>query len=161
MVEELLAHLKTWSDAERTDTVESDTTAHLTFVLLGALRASEAAPILIKHLKVRDAAFKPHASDEKTPLDTHFPALRALIQIGEPSIRYLLDAIAFAKDPLTIQLAVIGLIRIGGVDVARFHLGSSHKSLRSRERQGDEKHVATALSLVDMPTIVAAIRSQQ
>lgn len=156
----LLAELTAWSGAEDATTLEVDSTAHLAILLLGELRASEAAPILIRYIKVRDAAFDSRVSEDKRPLDAHFPALRALIQIGEPSIPYLLDAIAFARDPLTVQLAVIGVTRIAGPDTARFHLSSFHTSLRNQQTQGDAAHVATALSLVDSPTTIVRLRPE-
>lgn len=107
----------------------SRTAGHLTILALGVLRASEAAPILIKYIKVRKTGFNPNVSDEKVPLDTHFPALRALIEIGEPSIRYLRQAIAMAEDGITIQLAVVGIIRIKGRELAQFHLKALRKDV--------------------------------
>ena len=73
---------------------------------------------------------------KRSPLDTYFPALRALIQIGEPSIRYLCQAIAMAEDDVTIQLAVVGIIRIEGRELAQFHLKALRKDVISEVIHG-------------------------
>jgi hypothetical protein len=133
----------------------------LAILALGVLRASEAAPILIKYIKVRNTGFDPNVSDEKVSLDWHFPALRALIQIGEPSIRYLRQAIARAEDDITIQLAVVGIIRIEGRELAQFHLKALRKDVICEVIHGSEENIEKALSFVENPTIVSELKSQE
>jgi hypothetical protein len=92
------------------------------------------------------------------PLDAHFPVLRALIEIGEPSIRYLLKAIAVAQDDITIQLAVVGIIRIEGRELAQFHLKALRKDVICEVIPGSEQDVEKALSFVEDPTSVSKLR---
>lgn len=160
LIGELLRIVNQWGETRESDVIGVNNTEHLAILALGVLRASEAAPIIIKYIKVRDTGFNPRISDEVVPLDTHFPALRALIEIGQPSIRYLRQAIAVAQDDITIQLAVVGIIRIEGRELAQFHLKALRKDVICEVIHGSEENVDKALSFVEDPTIVSELKSQ-
>jgi hypothetical protein len=157
----LLQIVNHWGETRESDVIEVHSAEHLAILALGVLRASEAAPIIIKYIKVRDTGFHPNASDEKVPLDAHFSALRALIQIGKSSIRSLREAIAMAQDDLTIQLAVVGIIRIEGRELAQFHLKALRKDVIDEVIHGSEANIEKALSFVEDPTIVSELKLQE
>jgi hypothetical protein len=143
---QLLQVVNQWGETRGSDVIEVNSAEHLAILALGVLRASEAAPIMIKYIKVQDTGFNPRISNEVVSLDAHFPALRALIEIGEPSIRYLRQAIAIAQDDITIQLAVVGIIRIEGRELAQFNLEALRKDVISEVIHGSEANIEKALS---------------
>lgn len=160
LMDELLQIVNQWGEPRGSDVIEANSAEHLAILALGVLRASEAAPIIIKYIKVRKTSSIPTISHEVVPLDAHFPALHALIQIGQPSIRYLRQATAMAEDDVTIQLAVVGIIRIEGRELAQFHLKALRKDVNG-VIPGSEENIDKALSFIEDPTIVSELKPQQ
>jgi hypothetical protein len=160
-IDELLQIINQWGENRESDVIEVNSAERLAILALGVLRASEVAPIIIKYIKVRDADFNPTRSHEIVTLDMNFPALRALIEIGHPSIHYLRKAIAMAEDDITIQLAVVGIIRIEGRELAQFHLKALRKEVESEVTYGRKENIDKALSFVEDPTVVSELKSQE
>jgi hypothetical protein len=161
LIGELLQIVTQWSEIRESDVIGVDSTEHLAILAFGVMRAFEAAPILIAYIKVQDTRLDPTFSSAMVPLEAHFPVLDALIQIGEPSIRYLRQAIAAAQDDITIQLAVVGIIRIEGRELVKFHLKALRKDVICEVIPGSEENVDKALSFVEDPTIVSELKSQE
>jgi hypothetical protein len=159
LIGELLQIVNQWEVTRESDVIEVESAEHLAILALGILRASEAAPILIKYINVRDTGFNPNISHEIVPIEANFPALRALIEIGEPSIRYLRQRIAAAQDDTTLQLAVVGIIRIAGRELTHFHLNALRQDVIDEVIPGSEENIEKAVSLADDPTVVSKLRS--
>ena len=68
---------------------------------------------------------------------------------------------AMAEDDITIQLAVVGIIRIEGRELAQFHLKALRKDVICEVIHGTEENVEKALSFVEDPTIVSKLKSQE
>ena len=65
-------------------------------------------------------------------------------------------------DPdITIQLAVVGIIRIEGRELAQFHLKALRKDVICEVIHGSEENIEKALSFVENPTIVSELKSQE
>jgi hypothetical protein len=160
LTDRLLATVEQWGENRTSDVVEVDSTEHLALLALGVLRVPETAQTLVEYIEVRDSAFNPNVSDGLIPLDSHFPALRALMQIGKPSVRYLREAIARAQYNLTIQLAVAGIYRIEGEQICRLHLTSLREDIVLGVTYGNEANVDEAFSFVADSGAISELRNQ-
>jgi hypothetical protein len=160
LIADLLRIIDEWR-ASKHDSMEFEGTEHYAFLSLGAIRAAEAVQTLVKCIKIPHSGAKLASLTEILPLDEYFPALRALIAIGEPSIAPLLDVVASsAHDELSTQLAVMGMIRIEGRDTCAYRLQDLFNQVVSGEKVGDEHNVEKALSFVRIPTIVTMLQSE-
>jgi HEAT repeat protein len=159
VISELLSVLAHRSESRESDTIEPDSTEHLALQALGVLRAAEAVQALMGFIKVRAGGFPARFADERLPLEAYFVALRSLIQIGSPSIRYLLETIAVSSDPVTTQLAAVAMVRIDGPDVTLHRLNALRSDVRSGMRAGSVHNVDRAIALSTDPTAVSDLKS--
>lgn len=88
--------------------------------LLGAIKATEAAPLLARLITVRDSSFS-LVSDEGNPHWYAFPAAVALSKIGLPAVQPLLDLIRTAPPASTaFHLGGVTLEALLGEELAIF-----------------------------------------
>ncbi len=118
-------------------------------VILGELRAIEAAPILAQHLEW-DTEAKPivgvtAGSFEKMSLE-FCPVRIALEEIGEPAISPLLERIRDSDDGKITQKCVLICQTIEGADVTEFRL----QGLLKKERDPKKKaRIQSALEVLE------------
>lgn len=85
--------------------------------ILGDLKAVEAIDHLVAHLDV---------SDGLSPSMSHYPAARALIQIGSSALPKLANALSQSSDPYFRRKALFCIAQIGGQQAARALKDASH-----------------------------------
>lgn len=115
---------------------------------LGVMRAVDAISFLVDNIDFKIAGFEP-GRGETVPLYAGYPALHALVKIGSPSSRRLLDMVQADTKNLHRHLAVVGLVGI-------FGNGADYLAaiLRVRKDRADNKgkeNLEKALTLLKTP----------
>lgn len=111
--------------------------------ILGGLRASEASPTLVQIIDWKDPNFdKPGGL---VPVETLYPSVSALKEIGGPAIRTVVDAIAQTTNDTCIRLYVKVLVDVEGPYGARalldemVSIGSQNQNIE-KAKQWVEKY---------------------
>ena len=104
--------------------------------ILGSVKAVEAVPALTQHISANNGTVG-------LPL-SHFPAVRALIQIGEPAVSELARTLRESEAPHARELAAEALGEIGG-DQAKEALT---RALTTEKDQGVIKYIQMSLSIL-------------
>jgi len=104
--------------------------------LLGAFRAAEAVPTLVR--KIDEIRYTEGAPDGSLkPPEQDFPAIGALIRIGRPSTGALLNLIATGYEQMSLQRIRYTLSKIEGSELAEIVVG------RAIEEEIDPKRKQT------------------
>jgi len=115
--------------------------------VLGAARARDAVPVLVKLLAVRDSTFSP-VSDENVPHWRAFPFAVALADIGMPAVAPLLKQVQSSTLSTTeFQVACATLEGILGKDLAKAALTQHAKQFPELEQAG---RLEAAIKLVEI-----------
>jgi len=99
--------------------------------LLGSYRATEAVPLLIRLIDVETASL----NSSLTPLN-NFPSCNALIQIGNPSVSAILDALKEEQEVSERKLRLYAYIirSIDGTDVGSYRLQLAKKGVTGTQK---------------------------
>lgn len=112
-------------------------------MLLGKLRAIEAVPLLVRNITFQ--AFYKNTKRPQPPED-QFPAVAALIEIGEPSLRPVLERLA-KEDGEELQLAGTSVLRgVLGKDGAQALLAKGASILTDEQAKA---RIKSAIALID------------
>jgi len=118
-VQELLSILAGQEEAlKNRQRIETNSREWFAMTLLGDLRSSPAAPLLVRLITVRDSSYS-LISDESKPDWRSFPAAVALAQIGIPAVEPLLElARRSAPTSTAFHLSVVTLEAILNPELA-------------------------------------------
>jgi hypothetical protein len=111
-------------------------------LLLGKLRAAEAVDLLVRNL-----TFEVFYKNTKRPqsVEDRYPVVQALIDIGIPSLRPVLDRVAAEDDELLARTGAAVLLGI---------LGRTHARAVLTEEMGSAKSVSAQVRLREVGTLV-------
>ena len=94
-------------------------TATTSILLLGKLRSQESVPLLVEHL-----TFEVFYKDTKRPqtVEDRHPCVRALIEIGVPSVDLVVDKAKKSQDEKVIRCSSTVLRGVFGEDIAKAYV---------------------------------------
>lgn len=109
--------------------------------ILGKIRATEAVGSLLKHISI----IMPEGIEEKT-IETMYPCVRALADIGNPGSRESLATLPKTADGTKRLLLVTVIERVEGAEVAQFLI---KKAMSSCEDEKEKGNLGKALKIVE------------
>ncbi len=116
------------------DTSSSKNVRAAAIYLIGRYRLSDGVDQLIQHIDF-DSGATPSRGPE--PLWEQYPAVEALITIGQPSVPAVMDLLASDRNHLRRDLAVKVLRYVEGPDVADFLLRNSQAKEKDAQRRAN------------------------
>ena len=136
MISNLLNILKQkGSDPRERMLPEFGSSLELTIRLLGEFRAVEAISELIKIIDYAPLL------KEDLPLDRRYPAVRALIEIGDPSIPIVMDELAKTSVPLRSKLCALVIKEIETKDIGEILIENAIKNETDSKRKANLQSV--------------------
>lgn len=123
----------------------SSTSKHVkaaSIYLIGRYRLADGVPDLIREIDL-EVESPLHAGRE--PLWERYPAMEALIAIGQPSIRPTIELLATDKDNLRRELATKVIRYVQGYEVARFILTQASAAQSDTNRKRNLQDALTCL----------------
>jgi len=109
----ILNELKRLAPGNKDRRFQRDDKVVVLITAAGVLRLSETVPFLAENIEMT-LQRADEGTEEKKTVDSYYPALHALIEIGSPSIPFLLSIAEQETTDLRRRLAVVALVRILG-----------------------------------------------
>lgn len=105
--------------------------------ILAAMRASEGVGLLTERIDVLARGWSPQVCRFECESEWYYPAARALVSIGDPSIPAVRELLLHSEDPTRRRLGVWVMVRVLGKDTA---------TCLARQREAEAEEAVRALA---------------